>query len=484
MENLGRKIIIVSNREPYALRKGTLTRTVGGLVSALDPLMRENNGVWIAASSAREVQKSGKRVSVPPGDASYSMRRVAISASDVEGYYNGYSNRFLWPLCHITLDRVSHLRSYWRSYVRVNRLLAEAVLEEGEAGSIVWLQDYHLALCASEIRSRSPGQLISLFWHIPWPPHAVFRICPQRKELLRGLLANDLLAFQLESFKVNFMRCVEKELGADIDTEDGSVCFEGRVTRLRSFPISVDFACFEKAARSDEAGSFIRRFLRSRKLEGLSMILSVNRLEYTKGMIKCLDVIEFFFSKYPGYRGKVTFVQVAVPTRKVEPYLSYRDRVRRKVEAINRKFSAGPWKPVEYIETDLGLLELSALYRHASVAVISSVYDGMNLVAKEYVSSQCDLTGSLLISEFAGAAEEIPGVVKINPYDTEGCADELKAAIERDPADKRSALEEAREYVKRNDVYGWVRKIFTEMDRISDGRVSIEAPGKSKLAVE
>ncbi len=412
------------------------------------------------------------------------MRRVAISPGDVEGYYNGYSNRFLWPLCHMTLDRVHHLRSYWRSYVKVNGLLAGAVLEEGAHDSIIWLQDYHLALCAAEIRSRSPGALISLFWHIPWPPHAVFRICPQRKELLRGLLANDLLGFQFESFKVNFMRCVEKELGALVDMEGGAVHLDGRTTYLKSFPISVDFASFENAAASGEAAVFLKRFLRARNLEGLFIALSVNRLDYTKGMIKCLEVIEVFFSKYARYRGRVSFVQVAVPTRKVEPFLSYRDRVRRKVEAINLKFSIGSWKPVEYLETDLTHTELAALYRHAGLAIISSVYDGMNLVAKEYISSQCDLTGSLLISEFAGAAEEIPGVTMINPYDTESCADELRAAIEKEPGRKRAAMEEARAYVKKHDVYRWVRKIFREMDQITDGRLSFEASGKNKLTVE
>jgi trehalose 6-phosphate synthase len=485
MENtFKKKVIIVSNREPYTFRKGRLSKTVGGLVSALDPLMRSNNGVWISTGSASDIEKSGARVSVPPGDGAYSMRRVAISPGDVENYYNGYSNRFLWPLCHMTLDRVHHLRSYWRSYVKVNGLLAEAVLEEGARDSIIWLQDYHLALCAAEIRSRDPGALISLFWHIPWPPHAVFRICPQRKELLRGLLANDLLGFQLESFKVNFMRCVEKELGALVDMEGGAVHLDGRTTYLKSFPISVDFASFESAAASAEAAAFLKRFLRARNLDGVFVALSVNRLDYTKGMIKCLEMIEVFFSKYARYRGRVSFVQVAVPTRKVEPFLSYRDRVRRKVESINSKFSTDSWKPVEYLETDLTHTELAALYRHAGLAIISSVYDGMNLVAKEYISSQCDLAGSLLISEFAGAAEEIPGVTMINPYDTESCADELRAAIEKEPGRKRAAMEEARAYVKKHDVYRWVRKIFREMDQIKDGRLSFETPGKSKLTVE
>ena len=479
-----KKIIIVSNREPYALKKGQLSKTVGGLVSALDPLMRANNGVWIAAGSREDIETSGERVMVPPGEGAYTMRRVPVSQGDMEGYYNGYSNRFLWPLCHITLDRVYHMRSHWRSYVKVNRLLAEAVIDEGGPDSIVWLQDYHLALCAAEIKSRSPGSFISLFWHIPWPPHSVFRICPQRKELLRGLLANDLLGFQLDSFKVNFMRCVEMELGAEIDIEGGAITLDGHTTHLKSFPISVDYASFEKAAASQSSQTFLKRFLKSRRLEGLFIGLSVNRLDYTKGMIKCLEAIELFFAKYPKYKGKVSFVQVAVPTRKVEPFLSYMERVRRKVESINGRLSFEGWKPVEYIESNFSHAELAALYRHAGLAIISSVYDGMNLVAKEYISSQTDLTGALLISEFAGAAEEIPGVTIINPYDTETCADEIKTAIERDPEAKRRALEEARAYIKKHDIYRWVANIFREMDSIRDERIPFETSGRGKLLID
>lgn len=479
-----KKIIIVSNREPYAFRKGRLSKTVGGLVSALDPLMRNSSGTWIATGNREDVEAWGQRVMVPPGEGAYAMRRVPVSQGDMDGYYNGYSNRFLWPLCHIALDRIYHMRSHWRSYVKVNRLLAEAVLDEGSPGSVVWLQDYHLALCAEEIKARSPGMFTSLFWHIPWPPHSVFRICPQRKELLRGLLANDLLGFQLDSFRTNFMRCVEMELDARIDMESGVVHMDGHATHLKSFPISVDCASFERAAAAASSQAFLKRFLRSRSLEGVFMGLSVNRLDYTKGMIKCLEAIELFFSKYPRYRGKATFVQVAVPTRKVEPFLSYMQMVRKKVDAVNSKLAFEGWRPIEYIESNFSHSELAALYRHAGVAIISSIYDGMNLVAKEYISSQLDLNGALLISEFAGAAEELPGVTIINPYDAESCADEIKRAIERDPLEKRKAMEEARRHVRRHDIFEWVDNIFGEMKRIQDGRVPFETHGAGKLLIE
>lgn len=482
-----KKIIIVSNREPYSQKKGRLQKTVGGLVSALDPLMQATRGVWIASTPKGEKGEQGDgplRIEVPPDSPSYTLRLVPLGSSDIEGYYNGYSNRFLWPLCHIALDRIYLTRSYWRSYLKVNRLFARAVAEEAAEGSIIWLQDYHLALAAAEIRALRPDAFISLFWHIPWPPHAVFRICPQKKEILEGLLANDLLGFQLPSFMQNFMTCAERELGCEIDPVQGAVRHNGRLTRLRTFPISVDFGWFEAAASSAEAGSFISKFLRKRDLGHLKLGLSVNRLDYTKGVIKCLEAVELFFTKYPRYKRKFTFIKVAVPTRKVEPFLSYMERVERKVESINRRFGSDGWKPVEYITSNLSHTELAALYRRADLAVISSVYDGMNLVAKEFLASQLDLSGSILISEFAGASEEIPGVTVINPYDTEACVDAMKAALETPPDERKTRLVQARAHVRKHDIYRWVEDIFSMMRRIQDEQIPAEVHGGDAFALK
>lgn len=465
-----KKLIVVSNREPYSLSKRHQL-TVGGLVSALDPLMKEKRGLWIASGQRDELKGKPLRFPVPLSDPSYTLRLVPLGPADTEGYYNGYSNRFLWPLCHITLDRVYLRRSYWRSYRKVNSLFAEAVAQEAGPDSVVWLHDYHLALCALFIKELCPDAFVSIFWHIPWPPHAVFRICPQKRELLEGLLANDLIGFQLPGFMENFAQCVRNELGAVVDIDEGIISHNGRLTRLRAFPISVDFEWFERAACSAQARRFISRFLKKRGLEGSRIILSVNRLDYTKGMIKCLEAVELFFTKYPRYKGSVTFVQIAVPTRKVEPYLSYMERVQRKVDSINKRLSRGPWRPVEYVTTNLSHSELAALYRKADLAMISSVYDGMNLVAKEFIASQVDLSGSLLISELAGASEEIPGVTLINPYDTEGCAMALKAALEASPADQRRALEKAREHVREHNITQWVADIFREIKGIQDEQI-------------
>jgi len=346
-------------------------------------------------------------------------------------------------------------------------LFADAVVEEaGAVDASVWLQDYHLALCAREIKERRPDIKVSLFWHIPWPPHAVLKVCPQRKVLLDGLLANDLLCFQLDDFKTYFMRCVKAELNAEVDFKNSTVYYKEHTTRIKSFPISVDYGWFERTAAKPRADSFFKRFTRVRGLEGQFLGLSVNRLDYTKGIVKCLEAMELFFHKYPRFRKKVTFIHVVVPTRRVEPYLSYMELVLKKVRSINNKFSSGKWHPIEYIDTKLTHEELAALYKHADMAIISSIYDGMNLVAKEYLASQINLTGSILISEFAGAADDIPGVTVINPYDTEGFAESIKVSIDRDQNDKKYSLELARAHLKENDLFRWVNDILAEVESI------------------
>ncbi len=466
---LKERLIVVSNREPYSV-KGRSEKTVGGLVSALDPVMQRCRGIWIADGAGHQRAAKGEealRFMVPFDRPSYTMRLVPLTRTDIEGYYNGYSNRLLWPLCHITLDRIYHKKFYWRTYEKVNKLFADAVLEEaGRKRVTVWLQDYHLALCAREIKRRRPGIKTSIFWHIPWPPHGVFRICPQRKEILEGMLGNDLIGFHLDSFKANFMRAVDVELGAGVDYREGYINFRGHTTKVRAFPISIDFEWFNNAASAESAERFMKRFLRTRGLEGLKIGLSVDRLDYTKGIIKCLEALELFFAKYPRFRERFTYIQVAVPTRKIEPFLSYTERVRKKVENVNRKFSRGRWRPVEYIEGKFSQNELAALYRFADVMMITSVYDGMNLVAKEYVASQVDKKGVLLLSEFTGAAEELPGVTLINPYATEACADAVKEALEARPEVKRKNLEIARAHVKKNNIYRWVDNILKELEKI------------------
>ncbi|MDH4227554.1 MAG: trehalose-6-phosphate synthase [Deltaproteobacteria bacterium] len=463
------RLIVVSNREPYSIKRGRSEKTVGGLVSALDGVMRSVGGVWIASATERKDLKITS-YKVPFDDPAYTARLVVLNSFDMENYYNGYSNRLLWPLCHMALDRVYLRKRYWQSYVKVNRLFAEAVVDEIKKRewrtAFVWLQDYHLALCAKFIKKLMPRVTVAMFWHIPWPPYDVFRVCPQRKEILEGVLANDLIGFQIDSFKTNFLRCVGKELGRGSGQNVDEVSHLGHVSRVKSFPISIDYDWFDSAASEERSIGFMRRFRKYKRLEGIKLGLAVDRLDYTKGLIKSLDAVDMFFSKYHKYQGKFTYVQVAVPTRKVEPFLSYTESVRKRVTEINRKYSRGAWRPIEYIDRKIAHRDLAALYRGADFAKIGSIYDGMNLVAKEYAASQVDLNGVLLISEFAGAAEDLPGATVINPYDIEGCADAMKEALERPIADKRTEMQRARWYIKEMDINRWVYDILKEMKTI------------------
>ena len=466
-----KKLVVVTNREPYSHGKGKVERAAGGVVTALDPIMQRNKGIWVAwgsGESDRRFSDKDGTVKVPPDDPSYTLKRVWLTNRQMDDYYHGYSNRFLWPLCHIALNRIYLKTSYWKSYQQVNSIFADAIIDVvGRKKATVWLHDYHLAMCAQYIKEKRPKLPTSIFWHIPWPPYDVFRICPQRKEVLAGLLANDLIGFQIDSFSENFMECANAELGADIDYRNGVVLYRGHATSVRAFPISVDFEWFERKASSKKEARIIKRFMKLLRIEpGLAIGLGVDRLDYTKGLIKRLDMLDLFFAKYPRFRRKFSFVQVAVPTRKVEPFISYRKGVERRVQAINKRYGDGIWNPIIYLDVKVNQERLSALYRLADIAIISSIYDGMNLVAKEYLASQVDEKGVLLLSEFAGAAEEIPGAVLINPYDTEGCADEVKRALDRPVRDRVAAMRMARGYVRENDIFRWVNDIVDEIQTI------------------
>jgi trehalose 6-phosphate synthase len=385
----------------------------------------------------------------------------------MNGYYHGYANRLLWPLCHLLPGKVYLKEFYWQSYKKVNALFADAIIEEApKKGGFVWLQDFHLALCAAYIRKSRPDLRLSIFWHIPWPPYDVFRAAPQRRELLEGMLANDLVGFQIDGYKRNFLRCVDLELGAGIDVKGGFIHWKGHTTKVKAFPISVDFKWFDEAARSVKAVRYLNKFKRERNLNGKIIGISVDRLDYTKGIVKCFEALEIFFEKYPEYRERFTFVQIAIPTRKTEPYMSYMREVKKKVTDINDLYATKDWRPIEYIEQCCSHHELAALFRGADMMVITSVFDGMNLVAKEYVASQVDCTGTLLVSEFAGVAEGLPGVVVINPYDTEGCADMIRATIEAAPEKKKELMTIARDYLAEHDIYRWVDNILREMRNI------------------
>jgi len=468
------KLMVVSNREPYEHRKrdGRLRceRTDGGLTSALDPALCRLGGTWIAWGSGEEDRQAvgpDDIVSVPPGSPAYQLKRVWLSPQDVKHGYLGYANQVLWPLCHITLDRVAYRKSFWKSYQALNVCFADAVNEElRRCPSAVWVHDFHLALLPKLIKQANPDEPVALFWHIPWPGPDVFRILPERCEVLDGLLAADSLVFQTADYAQMFTECAHHFLNAQIDPRnlsDGTIIHKGHRTQVSAHPISVDFQAFSQGAVAPQvelAMDLIRR--RIGAAPGVRFGIGVDRLDYTKGLLKRLWALDAFFSRYPQYQGLFTFIQVAVPTRsEMEAYRRYRAVIRETVNEINRRYGragrrGARWRPIALHEGRIGFDTLLAYYRMADLALVSSVYDGMNLVAKEYVASQVDEAGVLLVSEMAGSALELTDALLINPYDPDGIADAVKQALEMPEEERRLRMRRMRTHLEQHDIHAWV----------------------------
>jgi trehalose 6-phosphate synthase len=473
----GRRFIVVSNREPYVHRRsreGTRwMRPAGGVTAALDPLLQTMDGTWVAWGSGdadRLAVDSRDRVRVPPDRPAYTLRRIWLTADEVERYYHGYSNRFLWPLCHVTLDRVVFRQNYWEGYRSVNERFAEAILEElDEKPGVVWVQDYQLALCPAFLKRRRPDLTVALFWHIPWPAHDVFRICPQRKELLEGLLACNQIGFHLDRYRENFLECVKRELAEGSEISKERIRYRGHETTVSAIPVGIDLGMFEQRARSPET---VKRMANIKNRLGIGpetiVGLGVDRLDYTKGLLKRLWALEEFLRRYPEYHGRFLFIQIAAPTRaESEPYRGYRDILQASVREINQRFGRPGWRPIEYIEGQLSHASVVAYYRLAHFCLVSSVYDGMNLVSKEFVASKIDEPGVLLLSEMAGSLEDLDGALPINPYDVEGTAEAIRTAIEMPVEQQRIRITRMRESVRKHDIREWMGNNLTAMTAAS-----------------
>lgn len=474
-ENFSDKnLIIVSNREPYIHKKSGLSikveKPAGGLTSAMDDVLKVTGGTWVAwgsGSGDRDVVDSKNLVLVPPEKPSYTLKRVWLNPSEVDNYYHGYSNQVLWPLCHITLDRVYFRKKFWEDYKKANRAFSDAVLEEADNDSIVWIHDYHLCLVPGMLRNKKPELTIAHFWHIPWPDWSVFRVCPQAREILEGLLGNDLIGFQIPLFVKNFMDCVSECLPVDIDYSKATINFKGHTTRLKAFPISIDFEKFNSMASTQRTIRMMENIEEKHGITQGYIGIGVDRLEYTKALIKRLQAIDLFFDRYERFRRKFTFIQIAVPTRMKEPYISYKKTVEELIAKINKKYSSGLWRPIIYIDTKIEHEDLVAYYRMADVAIISSVYDGMNLVAKEYVASKTDEKGVLILSEFAGASEELEGSILVNPYDIEQFSECIKTALKMPDKEKLSRMVALRRQVSENNIHKWIIDILNEIAAIA-----------------
>ncbi|HEX8395502.1 MAG TPA: trehalose-6-phosphate synthase [Longimicrobium sp.] len=469
-----RRFVVVSNREPYEHKwsqevgEMEVRRPAGGLTSALDPLLQALGGMWVAWGSGEAdaaAVDGDHRVRVPPENPSYTLRRVWLTHHDIHRYYLGFSNQFLWPLCHLRPDLTRVRSRYWERYRRVNRRFADAVLEEVQGKeAAIWFQDYHLALAPLLVRARRPDLTLAHFWHIPFPPIDIFRLAPQAGYLLRGMLANDLMGFHLPIFADNFLRCARRLAGAEVDWEARTATLDGHTCQVGSFPISIDIDQFRQAAQAEGVQEQMERIRQRYAPRGGAIGIGVDRLDYSKGLPEKFKALEFLWDRYPEYRERFTFIQVAVPSRSdIEAYDDLSQKVDSQVREINERFGTGDWRPIHLIKQSLPVDRLAILYRTADVCIISSLQDGMNLVAKEYVASQIDRNGVLLLSLFAGAAEEMTEASHINPYDPEGCALRIRDALTL-PAEVR-AEGMRRQQEGLTGIYDWMDDLFQAWGR-------------------
>lgn len=474
----GFSVITISNREPYIhmhTKKGITYKGpgfFGGMAVALDSTMQACHGLWIAWGSGdanHETVDKFKHIKVPPENPQYTLRRVWISGKDIFGFYFGASNQAIWPLCHpVTHVKPLFIPNYWKTYKKINKLYAKVCLEEikGKKKVIVFLQDYHLTLCPKFIRKERKDILLAHFWHIPWPTPDIFRICPWRKEILEGLLSNDLLGFHIPSYCKNFLETVEKELKAKVDYKKYLVYYKGHKTSVRAFPISIDFDVLDKVSRSKEVKKEIKK-IRSTFIPYKFIGVGIDRIDFTKGIPERLRAIDRFLEKYPKYKERFVFFQAGTVSRIGLPsYKKINEEIDGLVEQINKKYKTGKWKPIIYLKEKIPLPRLMGLHRTADLAIISPLQDGMNIVAKEFVAAQSDLKGVLLLSPFAGAAQELKQALLINPHNTEKFADSIKEALEMPKQEKRKRMLALRKVVKVNNIYKWVGDILSEIIKL------------------
>lgn len=466
------QLIVVANREPYIHRHaGKRIECIfpaSGMATALDPILRACGGIWIGHGSGDadcETVDAHNHVQVPPDDPQYTLRRVWLTKEQEEGYYYGLANEGLWPLCHIAFTRPIFKQPDWETYRHVNSLFAEAVLEEaGNTPTFVFIQDFHFALLPRLLKKANPKLIVAHFWHIPWPNRETFRAFPWKDELLDGLLGNDLLGFHLRYHCQNFLDTVDRGLEAKVDQERSEITRMGKVTVIRPFPISIDFDHHVTMAASPKVESYMDGWRVQLGLQDQFVGIGIDRIDYTKGIPDRLRALDRFLEKNPTYRKKLVFVQVGVPSRSHIPKYKMLDgEIEKLVDEINWRWSEASWKPIVFLKQHYGQAELAALHRLAHFCIVSSLHDGLNLVAKEFVSSRFDGDGMLILSHFTGAARELTDALLVNPFAIEEMADAIRKALEMPAAERRKRMKKMRDAVANNNIYRWAGKVLSAL---------------------
>lgn len=476
----GERIVILANREPYIHEREPdggvrVLRPASGLVAALEPIVRACSGVWIAhgsGSADRDSVDRHDRVRVPPGEQSYDLHRVWLTPEEEDGYYYGFANEGLWPLCHVADTRPIFRATNWAQYRRVNERFAAAVLSEVQTSNVIILvQDYHFALAPMMIRKLLPTAIVVTFWHIPWPEAERIAICPWHKALLEGLLGSSILGFQTQAHCNNFFSAVDRFLEARVDREKPAIVMRGRRTLVKPYPISLEWPV-RWIASSPIPSECRRQVIREHGLRPDALLgVGVDRLDYTKGIEERLLAVERLLERFPKLCGRLSFIQLAAPSRtKIERYRQLRRTVDRLATRINNRFGAGNYQPIILLNAHHEPPVVFRYYRAADFCYVSSLHDGMNLVAKEFVAARNDLMGVLVLSEFAGASRELAGALIVNPYDAEQASSALLTALRMPPGEQQNRMRSMRSIVAHFNVYRWAGEILLDAAQLRSDR--------------
>lgn len=456
---------VISNRAPYDIKvkggKAYYEKNVGGLVSVLDEVMQRSGGSWVAWGDNSDTPELGDGADI----CKYTLQFVKLSEQEVRNYYQGFSNRVLWPLSHYFLDRCHFRSEYWKSYRVVNQKFADAFGAGSRADRrLVWIHDFHLALLPFMLRQQQGDLSIGFFWHIPFPPSPVFRALPWRREVLEGLLGSDLIGFQTALDVGNFLQTVADVLGLPVDRRRSTIEYGHRLVRVGAFPVGIDYDKWNQmASRAELAGKVAQ--IRSDVVSDY-LVLGADRLDYTKGILERIRAYERFLEKYPQYHERVCLLQIAVPSRtRVEEYRTLRRGLDEAIGRITGRFSTRQWVPVRYLYKNIPMEELVNYYAAADVGLITPLRDGMNLVAEEYAASQGNLDGCLILSEFAGAAGNLSDALLVNPYDSEQMADALHQGLSMGTDEKRTRMRRLRRRIRQKNVYWWCESFLQALNR-------------------
>jgi trehalose 6-phosphate synthase/phosphatase len=440
---------------------------MGGVISALDPLMQKHKGLWIAWGSGSAdflVTNSKKIIKVPPENPTYLLKRIPLTKNEIENYYHGFSNRVLWPLFHLFIEKMKPKESYWNAYRKVNKKFAQNVLNELEYDDLIWIHDYHLSLVPFFIKQKEPEAKIAFFWHIPWPPWEIYYTLPWGNQLLEGILMSDFVGFHTSSYVSNFMNCAERQPDVTIDAKKKMIHFKDHKTKIKQFPLGIAYKEYHQRANSP---TVLKKTAKLKKLYGTKkLILGIDRLDYTKGILDRIKAFELLLEENPKYRENVVLVQIASPSRgKIEEYCAMKKEIDEAVGRINGKYRNETWTPVMYFFKEIPQSSLLAYYRASDIGLLTPLRDGMNLIAKEFIASNDD-DSVLILSEFAGASEELTNAINVNPYDIHSMTGAIKTAMDMLPEERKYRFTAMKKKVKNHDSEWWYSNFLREWEQL------------------